>query len=131
MSNDTISDCLTTIRNACLVKKPTVRLPFTRLNQQVVKSLDREGLIMGFNTENDYWITVRLRYEDEGSNKISHIRGIQRVSRPGCRVYMSVKQIPKVLGGMGITLLSRSKGVMVDREARKNSLGGEVLCRIW
>ena len=86
---------------------------------------------MGFNTENDYWITVRLRYEDEGSNKISHIRGIQRVSRPGCRVYMSVKQIPKVLGGMGITLLSTSKGVMVDREARKNSLGGEVLCRIW
>lgn len=129
MSNDTISDCLTTIRNACLVKKPTVCLPFTRLNQQVVKSLDREGLIMGFYIFEDCWIIVRLRYE--GLKKISHIRGIQRVSRPGCRVYMSVKQIPKVLGGMGITLLSTSKGIMVDREARKNSLGGEVLCRIW
>ena len=129
MSNDTISDCLTTIRNACLVKKPTVCLPFTRLNQQIIQSLKREGLIMGFQAYASSWILVRLRYE--GVTRTSHIRGIQRISRPGCRVYMGVKKIPKVLGGMGITLLSTSKGIMADREARKNSLGGEVLCRIW
>lgn len=129
MSNDTISDCLTAIRNACLIKKSTVCLPFTQLNYQIIDSLAREGLLLGFQEYAGCWILVRLRYE--GVARVSHIRGIQRISRPGCRVYIGVKKIPKVLGGMGVTLLSTSKGIMVDREARKNSLGGEVLCRIW
>jgi small subunit ribosomal protein S8 len=129
MSNDTISNCLTTIRNACLIKKPTVCLPFTKVNQELVKVLDQEGLILGFRAYSNYLILIRLRYE--GIEKVSHIRGIQRVSRPGCRIYTNVTKIPKVLGGMGITVLSTSKGIMADRDARKLCLGGEILCRIW
>ena len=129
MSNDTISDCLTTIRNACLIKKPTVCLPFTQLNRELVRILDQEGMISGFRAYANYMILIRLRYE--GLEKVSHIRGIQRGSRPGCRVYTGFSKVPRVLGGMGITVLSTSKGIMADREARKYKLGGEILCRIW
>jgi small subunit ribosomal protein S8 len=95
----------------------------------LVRILDQEGMISGFRAYANYLILIRLRYE--GLEKISHIRGIQRVSRPGCRVYTRFSKVPRVLGGMGITVLSTSKGIMADREARKYQLGGEILCRIW
>ena len=86
-------------------------------------------MLAGFKSYVNYVIIIRLRYDK--FTRESHIKGIQRVSRPGCRVYTNVKNIPKVLGGMGLTLISTSSGIMVDREARKRNIGGEILCRIW
>ena len=129
MSNDPLSDLLTIIRNACSVKKPTVFIPYTKLNYDIINILNQEGMLAGFKSYVNYVIIIRLRYDK--FTRESHIKGIQRVSRPGCRVYTNVKNIPKVLGGMGLTLISTSFGIMVDREARKRNIGGEILCRIW
>ena len=129
MSIDSVANCLTYLRNACLIKRPTVFIPFTKLNQELVRIFCNEGMVDAIKRYRVFFIVVRLKYE--GRKRFSHIRGIQRVSRPGCRVYTKVTRIPSILGGLGLVVLSTSKGVLVDNLAQQLVVGGEILCRIW
>ncbi len=129
MVNDTISDVLTRIRNACLIKSQTVSIPMTRLTQQICHTLEKEGFIESFQRDSDRQLTVQLRYK--GAEKKPCITNLRRISKPGLRVYTSKKQIPTILGGMGILVLSTSQGIMTDREAKFRGIGGEILCSIW
>lgn len=138
MVNDTISDMLTRIRNACLMKKTTVLIPLTRMNQQIVQILEKEGFIRGFQisqTSNFNSLVLTLKYRSKqtysGKSKESCITNLKRVSKPGLRIYSNHKEIPRILGGAGVLILSTPQGVMTDREARSLGIGGEVLCSIW
>ena len=137
MVNDTISDMLTRIRNACLIKKTTVLIPFTRMNQQIAQILEREGFIRGFQVSptpdfNSLVLTLKYRSKQtySGKRKESCITNLKRISKPGLRIYSNHKEIPRILGGAGVIVLSTPQGVMTDREARSLGLGGEVLCSI-
>lgn len=137
MVNDTISDMLTRIRNANLVKSQTVSIPFTKISQQICTILEKEGLIESFQSylptvsegEERENLTLRLKYK--GREKKPCITNLRRISKPGLRIYTNHKDIPKILGGMGIIILSTSQGLMTDREARIRGIGGEILCSIW
>jgi small subunit ribosomal protein S8 len=129
MVNDTISDMLTRIRNANLVKSQTVSIPLTRISQQISKILEKEGFIESLQTYPSETITLQLKYI--GQEKKPCITNLRRISKPGLRIYANHKEIPKILGGMGIVILSTSQGIMTDREARFRGIGGEVLCSIW
>lgn len=129
MVNDTISDMLTRIRNGCLVKSQTISIPFTRINQQISRILEKEGFIDSFQTSPSGDITIRLKYI--GNGKKPCITNLRRISKPGLRIYVNNKEIPKILGGMGIVILSTSQGIMTDGEARLQGIGGEILCSIW
>ena len=138
MVNDTISDMLTRIRNACLIKKTTVLIPFTRMNQQIAQILEREGFIRGFQvsqTADFNSLVLILKYRSKqtysGKRKESCITNLKRISKPGLRIYSNHKEIPRILGGAGVIVLSTPQGVMTDREARSLGIGGEVLCSIW
>lgn len=134
--NDSISDMLTRIRNATLAKKSNVNVPFTNLNQEVAKILEKEGFIQGFQLvldSND--ILIRLKYRSKkayrGKTKESCITNLKRISKPGLRIYANHKEIPRILGGTGIVVISTPSGVMTDREARAQGIGGELLCSVW
>ncbi|MDF1700888.1 MAG: 30S ribosomal protein S8 [Planctomycetota bacterium] len=130
--NDTVSDMLTRIRNGLAVNRQTVDIIASRLNKAVAGVLEREGYIHGVRDIQDRRghaaLRVMLKYDHDGEPLISKV---SRVSRPGCRVYRGVREIPEVLNGLGISVLSTSRGVMSDREARTAGIGGEVLCEIW
>lgn len=131
-TNDTISDMLTRIRNASLAKHQTTAIPATKLTLSIARVLKQEGFIADFEEtgENiDRHLVVSLKYE--GKNRQSIIKRLKRVSKPGLRVYSNSKELPRVLGGIGIAIISTSKGILTDREARKQGVGGEVLCYIW
>jgi len=131
-TNDTISDMLTRIRNATLAKHQTTSIPATRMTLSIARVMKQEGIIADFEEtgENiDRALVVALKYE--GKNRQSIIKRLKRVSKPGLRVYSNSKELPRVLGGIGIAIISTSKGIMTDREARKQGVGGEVLCYIW
>ena len=131
-TNDTISDMLTRIRNASLAKHQTTLIPATRMTLSIARVMKQEGFIGDFEEtgENiDRALVVALKYE--GKNRQSIIKRLKRVSKPGLRVYSNSKELPRVLGGIGIAIISTSKGIMTDREARKQGVGGEVLCYIW
>ena len=131
-TNDTISDMLTRIRNASLAKHQTTLIPATRMTLSIARVMKQEGFIADFEEtgENiDRRLVVALKYE--GKNRQSIIKRLKRVSKPGLRVYSNSKELPRVLGGIGIAIISTSKGIMTDREARKQGVGGEVLCYIW
>lgn len=133
MFNDTISDVLTRIRNACMVQSPSVRIPLTRLSQQLCQILEKEGYIISFQRETEdttTFLKVQLKYTSS-SQKKPCITNLRRISKPGLRIYTNSKEIPKVLAGMGILILSTSQGLMTDREARFRHIGGEILCSIW
>ena len=128
---DPIADMLTRIRNALVAKHDSVEIPSSSIKKAIAQILFDEGYIKGYRITEDgvaKTIHVDLKY---GKNKQRVIVGIQRVSRPGLRVYARSDEIPKVLDGMGIALLSTSHGVMTDREARKLGVGGEVLAYVW
>jgi len=128
---DPISDLLTRIRNAATAKHDEVRVPASRMKAEVVKILSAEGYIGEFSVEKDGpqgSINIRLKYVNSGGRAIT---GLQRVSRPGRRVYCGKDEIPKVLNGMGITIMSTSKGVMTGSACRRLGIGGEVLCNVW
>ena len=128
---DTIADMLTRIRNALVAKHETVDVPSSGMKLAIVKILQDEGYIKGFEEIEDgivRTIRIKLKY---GPNKQKVIVGIKRISRPGLRVYCRKDEIPKVLGGLGIAILSTSRGIMTDREARKQGVGGEVLAYVW
>ena len=134
MFNDTISDVLTRIRNAGMVDSSTVRIPLTRMSQQLCHILEKEGFISSFQRDeatNDdpSLLTLHLKYS--GPERKPCITNLRRISSPGLRIYTNYKDIPKILGGMGIMILSTSQGLMTDREARFRRIGGEILCSIW
>jgi small subunit ribosomal protein S8 len=128
--NDPISDMLTRIRNANRNNRSSVDVPFSKLKHQLAQVLRREGYVNEVAVDGEgpgKKLVLGLRYGPDGENVIHRI---DRVSMPGRRVYSSVEEIPRVRGGMGICILSTSKGVLSDRECRKQRVGGEVLCKI-
>jgi len=129
MVQDTLSDMLTRIRNANTIGMQTVSLPMTKLNREMARLLEMEGFIESCKEYPNGLLTLRLKYR--GRERTPYLTSLRRVSRPGCRVYVNHKEIPQVLGGMGIAILSTSQGLMTDRIARGRCVGGEVLCYIW
>jgi Ribosomal protein S8 len=131
---DPIADMLTRIRNANSVQHDKVDIPASRMKKAIAQILKSEGFVKDFDVikkdESDVQGTIRvvLKY---GSNQEKVITGLKRISKPGLRVYVKAEQLPKVLGGLGIALVSTSQGVMTDKEARKSNLGGEVLAYVW
>jgi small subunit ribosomal protein S8 len=128
---DPISDLLTRIRNAASAKHSEVRVPASRMKAEVVKILSAEGYIGEYSVEKNGpqgSINIQLKYVHRG---VRAITGLERVSRPGRRVYCGKDEIPKVLNGMGITIMSTSKGVMTGSACRRLGIGGEVLCNVW
>ncbi len=128
---DTIADLLTRIRNANSAKHDSVQIPASNMKKAICQILLDEGYIKSFSVEEDGKqgiITVNLKYL-EGKTPV--IQGLRRVSKPGLRIYSNVEDMPKVMKGLGIAIISTSKGVMTDREARKQHVGGEVLAFIW
>jgi small subunit ribosomal protein S8 len=131
-AHDTISDMLTRIRNASIVKHQTTNLPATKLTRSIATVLRQEGYVgeyeeVGEGIEKKLVLTLRYK----GKNRQPIITALKRVSKPGLRVYSNHKDLPKVLGGIGIAVISTSSGIMTDREARKQGLGGEILCYVW
>ena len=129
MVNDTLSDVLTRIRNGCMIKSDTVSIPLTKMSEKVSNILEKEGFIKGCQKSSIEEIVLLLKYRD--LNKNSCITNLKRISKPGLRIYANHKEIPRILGGMGIIILSTSQGIITDREARFRKIGGELLCSIW
>lgn len=129
--SDPIADMLTRIRNANLVRHEIVEIPASKLKREIAEILKREGFIRDAEYVEDSKqgiIRVFLKYGPQNERVIT---GLKRISKPGLRVYTQSTEIPRVLGGLGIAILSTSKGVMTDKEARNSKSGGEVLCYVW
>lgn len=129
---DTIADLLTRIRNAQSAKHQTVEIPASNLKKSICQILVDEGYIRGFTVAKDGKqgiIKVTLKYANGGKTPV--IKGLKRVSKPGLRIYSNAKEMPKVMKGLGIAVVSTSRGIMTDRQARKENVGGEVLAFIW
>jgi len=130
MITDPVSDMLARIRNALLARHEAVEIPFSGLKVRIAEILKQEGFISDFSVQ-DEWpasLKVQLKYVE---GRKPAIVGMRRTSRPGRRVYVRHKHIPHVLNGMGISIISTSHGVVTDREARKQAVGGELLCEVW
>ena len=130
-TSDPIADMLTRIRNAQLAHHPKVDVPASKLKMEIARILKDEGFIMNFKPAEEgvkKSIRIYLKYTPGNVPVISRI---ERVSRPGCRVYVGSKDVPRVLGGLGINILTTPRGVMTGRDAHKEHLGGEILCRGW
>lgn len=126
---DPIADFLTRIRNANRALLPVVSIPHSRIKESIAKVLQREGYVADCSVEGAVKKTIKLKLKFQGKKGI--IEGLRRVSRPGLRHYVNSDAIPRVLGGMGVAVLSTSRGVMTGSEARKNKVGGEVLFYVW
>nr|WKV27196.1 ribosomal protein S8 [Quercus dolicholepis]WKV27282.1 ribosomal protein S8 [Quercus dolicholepis]WKV27368.1 ribosomal protein S8 [Quercus dolicholepis] len=134
MGKDTIADIITSIRNADMNRKGTVRIPSTNITENLVKILLREGFIENVRKHqenNKYFLVLTLRHRRNRKGLCKTVLNLKRISRPGLRIYSSYQRIPRILGGMGIVILSTSRGIMTDREARLEGIGGEILCYIW
>ena len=130
-TNDPIADMLTRIRNALMVRHETVTIPSSKIKKSIAEILLAEGFINGFTIdENDGKpeIVIELKY---GDKKHSVIGGLKRISKPGLRIYAGVEDLPKVLNGLGIAIVSTSKGLMTDEQAREAKLGGEIIAYVW
>ncbi len=130
--NDTIADMLTRIRNATQARHQTTMIPRTKMTRSIAEVLKTEGYIADFSEDGEGVkrnLVVTLKYK--GKNRQPIITALKRVSKPGLRVYSNKKELPRVLGGIGIAIISTSSGIMTDREARRQGLGGEVLCYVW
>ena len=131
MMTDPIADMLTRIRNANNAKHDSVDIPASNIKKEIAQILLDEGFIGGFDVIEDGKqgiIRIELKYGKYNEKVIS---GIKRISKPGLRVYVKSDEIPKVLGGLGIAILSTSKGIKTDKDARKEGMGGEVICYVW
>lgn len=131
MYSDPISDMLTRIRNANTALHPETLMPSSKLKEEIARILSEEGYIDGWKSEAGevgQELTVRLRYDGE---RKPVLQGLQRVSKPGNRVYSGATDIERVRGGIGVSIVSTSEGVMTDRDARRRNVGGEVLCKVW
>lgn len=134
MGKDTIADTLTLIRNADMNRKRTVQIPLSNITENIVKILLREGFVENVRKHresNKYFLVLTLRYRRNRKGSYKTFLNLKRISTPGLRIYSNYQGIPKILGGMGIVILSTSRGIMTDREARLERIGGEVLCYIW
>nr|AMK95953.1 ribosomal protein S8 [Saltugilia latimeri]AMK96012.1 ribosomal protein S8 [Saltugilia splendens subsp. splendens] len=134
MSRDTIADILTSIRNADMNRKRVVRIPSTNITENFVKILLREGFIENVRKHqesNKYFFVLTLRHRRNQKKPYRSILNLKQISRPGLRIYSNYQRVPKILGGMGVVILSTSRGIMTDREARLEGIGGEILCYIW
>ena len=131
MTTDPIADLLTRIRNAIMANHKRVIIPISKIKVRIVDILKKEGYIRNYQFikyQGRGYIRVYLKYEDDGT---SVIRGLKRISKPGLRVYSNAKTLPKVLNGLGVAIVSTSRGVLSDHDCRHHSVGGEVLCNIW
>ncbi len=131
MTSDPIADMLTRVRNALAARHPKVDVPASKLKTEIARILKEEGYILNFKVAEEgpkRTIKIYLKY---GSDNRPVISEIERVSRPGCRVYVGQQDIPRVLGGLGINILTTARGVMTGRAAHREKVGGEILCRIW
>jgi len=131
MNTDPIADMLTRIRNANMATLPDVSMPSSKLKVALAKLLKEEGYIVDYKEDvNGVFktLTITLKYDEKNKPVITNLR---RVSRPGLRTYHKAKNLEQVFGGMGISVISTSKGLLTDRKARKENLGGEVICQVW
>jgi small subunit ribosomal protein S8 len=130
-TSDPIADMLTRVRNALIAKHQKVDVPASKLKAEVARILKEEGYIANYKLAEEgslKLIRLYLKYTPANAPAIAHI---ERLSRPGCRVYVNSKEIPRVLGGLGINILTTPKGVMTGKTARKEGVGGELLCQVW
>ena len=130
---DPIADMLTRIRNANVAMQDDVRMPSSKLKEALAGILQREGYITSYKVQDNpgrpgRTLEISMKYTPERARTIS---GLRRVSKPGLRVYSNVDRLPRVLGGLGVAVLSTSQGLMTDREARQRRIGGEILCFVW
>ena len=128
---DPIADMLTRVRNASTAMHDTVDIPASKIKESIARILAEEGFVDGFEVDRSNGhptMTIRLRYTDERQRVIS---GIRRISKPGRRVYRGASDLPRVLGGLGVAIISTSQGVMSDKQARQQKVGGEVLAYVW
>ena len=128
---DPIADMLTRISNASNQKHSAVDIPMSKLKLEMARILRESGFIVNYSVDGegkDKKISVRLKYS---RSDVPTITGLKRISKPGCRVYVGKDEVPRVIGGIGIAILSTSRGLLSDKEARKDKVGGEVLCYIW
>ncbi len=130
---DPIADMLTRLRNGNVAFHDQVRMPSSKLKESLASVLEREGYIEGFSVADDpagpgRVLTVRMKYSPDRERTIS---GIKRVSKPGLRIYRQADHLPRVLGGLGVAVLSTSQGLLTDKEARQRRVGGEILCYVW
>ena len=128
---DPIADMLTRIRNANVVKHETVDVPASNIKKELARILLEEGFVRGYDVIEDGKqgiIRIQLKYGQTGERVIS---GLKRISKPGMRVYAAKQEIPRVLNGLGISVISTSKGILTDKQARKENVGGEVICYVW
>jgi small subunit ribosomal protein S8 len=131
-ANDTIADMLTRIRNANMARHDTTRVPSTKMTRSIAQVLQDEGFIAGYEDVGEgieRHIAISLKYK--GKNRQPIIQKLKRVSKPGLRVYSNRKELPRILGGIGVAIISTSHGIMTDREARRQGVGGEVLCYVY
>nr|YP_009972523.1 30S ribosomal protein S8 [Acer caesium]YP_010124451.1 30S ribosomal protein S8 [Acer pycnanthum]QKY62409.1 30S ribosomal protein S8 [Acer carpinifolium]QNH83639.1 30S ribosomal protein S8 [Acer caesium]QRF97261.1 30S ribosomal protein S8 [Acer pycnanthum] len=134
MGKDTIADIITSIRNADMDRKGTVRIASTNMTQNIVKILLQEGFLENVRKlveNNKSFLVLTLRHRRNRKGPYRTLLNLKRISRPGLRIYSNYQRIPRILDGMGIVILSTSRGIMTDRAARLEGIGGEILCYIW
>jgi small subunit ribosomal protein S8 len=125
---DPIADLLTRIRNGKMAGKEYVEAPISKMKAEILRILKAEGYINGYAQQDERTLRIHLKYSDEGDSVITEIK---RISKPGCRVYCKKDELPKVLNGLGIAIVSTSKGLLTDKDARLANVGGELLCTVW
>jgi len=128
---DPIADMLTRIRNANMAEKKTVQMPHSKMKSELARLLKSEGFIKDYTMENKDGKSVLNLFLKYTVEREPIIQGLRRISKPSCRKYVASDEVPRVLGGIGVAILSTSSGVMTDNEARKQNVGGEVLCYVW
>jgi small subunit ribosomal protein S8 len=128
---DPVADLLTRIRNAINARQQKLDVPASKLKTEIARILKEEGYLSNFKATEENGRKLLRLYIKYGSNNDAAITNLARVSRPGCRVYVGHNEIPRVLGGLGISILTTPKGVMTGRQARKTGVGGEILCEVW
>jgi small subunit ribosomal protein S8 len=126
---DTISDMLTRIRNASRALLPALEMPHSRMKESIARILEKEGYITDVSVDGKTHKKIKLKLKYQGRKSV--IEGLRRISTPGLRRYVGATEIPRVLNGMGISVVSTSQGVMTGTQARKNNLGGELICYVW
>ncbi len=128
---DFVADFLTVVRNAAKAKKDKVTVPSSKMTAKIAEILKEEGFVenvKAFSEEKKNYLRIHLKYI---RGKKSAIQGLRRVSKPGRRIYVGSEEIPRVLGGLGVAIISTSQGILTDRQARQNKAGGELLCKVW
>jgi len=128
---DPVADMLTRIRNAIIASYDTVEVPSSKIKINIVKVLKFEGYIRNYKIVGDSKEDIIVIYLKYNEDKSPVIKGLKKISKPSCRIYSRCKKIPRVLDGLGINIISTSKGIMTDREARRTGTGGEIICSVW